>query len=326
MNKRAMTALFLSLVILTALLSGCGAAGTPSNKADGKLLVVTTIFPLCDWAREVLGDRAEEAELVCLLANGADYHSYQPSASDMVRIAEADLFFYVGGTSEEWAEKAIGNRTNTAQKTVCLFDVLSARVLEEETVEGMQEEEEPGEEGPEYDEHLWLSLMNAEEAVEAILAAFSEADPGNTASYEANASGYLDRLAALDENYRETVRTGARDTVLFADRFPFRYLSEDYGLHYYAAFKGCSADTEASFATIVFLSEKLRGLGLPAVLTLEKSDHKLAETVISSAGVPNVEILTMDSMQAVTPEERAEGATYLGIMEKNLLALRKALN
>ena len=326
MKKHRWTAVLLASMLFMMALTGCGSSRTPSGKEEGRLLIVTTIFPVYDWTKEILGERASDAELVCLLANGADYHSYQPSASDLVRMAEADLFLYVGGPSEEWAEKAIRNRTNTAQKTVCLFDVLSARVLEEETAEGMQEEEEHKEEGPEYDEHLWLSLLNAEEAVKAIRAALKEADQAHSETYETNAAAYLEKLAALDQAFRETVRTGRRDTVLFADRFPFRYLTEDYGLHYYAAFKGCSADTEASFATIVFLADKLKELSLPAVLTLEKSDHRLAETVISASGRTDAEVLTMDSMQAVTPADRAAGASYISIMEKNLEALKKALN
>ena len=209
---------------------------------------------------------------------------------------------------------------------VSLFSVLSDRLLLEEHVEGMEEEEHGEGNAVEYDEHLYLSLVNAKRAVEAIRDALSKADPAHRNSYSENAAAYLEKLSALDESYRDAVRTAGRNVILFGDRFPFRYLTEDYGLRYYAAFQGCSADSEASFATVAFLAEKVKELALPAVLALEKSDHKLAETIISASGVPETEILTMDSMQAVTPQDRAQGASYLGSMEKNLETLRKALN
>ena len=309
-------------LLFAAAFTGCGEM--PGRRDDGKIRVVTTIFPLYDWAREIIGER-ENVELTCLLENGADYHSYQPSAADIVKIAEADVFVYTGGGSEVWAEDALRNVSNQAQKTVRLFTVLRDRLLQEEHVEGM-EEEHGGADEEEFDEHLYLSLVNAMEAVKAIRDALSEADPAGAAAYEENASAYLKRLSALDETYRETVRTAKRGTILFGDRFPFRYLTEDYGLTYFAAFQGCSADAEASFATVAFLAEKVKELSLPAVLTLEKSDHKLAETIISASGMEGVRILTMDSMQAVTPEDRQNGASYLGSMEKNLETLREALN
>ncbi|MBR3436831.1 MAG: zinc ABC transporter substrate-binding protein [Lachnospiraceae bacterium] len=318
-------AILLSAAFLLTSFSGCSPKKHP-DKDDGKLMVVTTIFPLYDWAVEIIGDQAEHVHLVCLLENGADYHSFQPSASDIVRITEADVFLFTGGGSESWAEEALKNSRNPGQKVVSLFSVLSDRLLLEEHVEGMEEEEHGEGNAVEYDEHLYLSLVNAKRAVEAIRDALSKADPAHRNSYSENAAAYLEKLSALDESYRDAVRTAGRNIILFGDRFPFRYLTEDYGLRYYAAFQGCSADSEASFATVAFLAEKVKELALPAVLALEKSDHKLAETIISASGVPETEILTMDSMQAVTPQDRAQGASYLGSMEKNLETLRKALN
>ncbi len=319
---------FLSILLLAGTMtafSGCGNTGRPSEDTEAKLRVVTTIFPLYDWARELIGDREDEIELVCLLENGADYHSFQPSAAHIARIAEADVFIFTGGGSEAWAEEAVKNRRNPSQKAVRLFTVLEDRLLLEEHVEGMEEEHEEGND-VEYDEHLYLSLVNAKRAVSAIAKALREADPANKTVFEANEAAYLEKLSALDKDYRETVQNARRDTILFGDRFPFRYLCEDYGLGYYAAFQGCSADAEASFQTVAFLAEKMKELSLPSVLTLEKSDHKLAETIIAASGLKGAEIITMDSMQAVTPKERSEGASYLRSMEKNLEALRKALN
>ncbi len=325
MKKHRLFSAILVCMLLAIAVSGCGSSQTPSKKEEGKLLVVTTIFPLYDWAREVTGAQADEIELVCLLENGADYHSFQPSAAHIAKIAEADVFIFTGGGSESWAEEAVKNRRNPSQKAVRLFTVLEDRLLLEEHVEGMEEEHEEGND-VEYDEHLFLSLVNAKRAVSAIAGALSEADPAHKADFEANEAAYLEKLSTLDKAYRETVQNARRDTILFGDRFPFRYLCEDYGLRYYAAFQGCSADAEASFQTVAFLSEKVKELSLPSVLTLEKSDHKLAETIISASGLKGVEIVTMDSMQAVTPKERSEGASYLRGMEKNLEVLRKALN
>ena len=323
---RGIFALLCAAFLFATLFAGCKSPAAPGGQDDGKLRVVTTIFPLYDWAREVIGPR-EDVELTCLLENGADYHSYQPSASDIVKVSTADVFFYVGGGSEGWAEDALRNVTNERQKRIRLFTVLEDRLREEETVEGMEEEhaDEHGSDD-EYDEHLFLSLVNAEKSVEALRDALQEADPAHEADYEKNASAYLARLSALDDAFRETVRTAGRDTILFGDRFPFLYLTKDYGIRYYAAFQGCSSDTEASFSTVAFLGEKVKEYELPAVIMLEKSDRKLAEAVVSASGRADVLILTMDSMQAVTPEERASGANYLGIMEKNLETLRKAMN
>ena len=324
--KRSRTIAALTLAVLFSVLSvGCGAPGGASADADGKIRVVTTIFPLYDWTREVIGEQAEQISLCCLLDNGADYHSFQPSASDIVKIAEADVFIFTGGGSESWADEALKNRKNKDQKTVRLFTLLEDRLLLEEHVEGMEEEHGAGD-AVEYDQHLYLSLVNAARAVEAIRDALSEADPAHQDTYQTNAAAYLEKLSALSASYEETVRSARRDILLFGDRFPFRYLTEDYGLRYYAAFQGCSADAEASFATVAFLAEKVKELSLPGVLVLEKSDHKLAETIISASGLQGVEILAMDSMQAVTPAEMKQGASYLNSMEKNLEALRKALN
>ena len=260
-----------------------------------------------------------------LLGNGADLHSYQPTADDIITIASCDVFIYVGGTSDTWVDDALQEAVNPDMIVVDLMDVLGDQAKEEEIVEGMQGEAEEAEEGPEYDEHVWLSLKNAEKLVTAIRDAISEADAENAETYRANAAAYCEKLAELDAQYAEAVSAAAQDTILVPDRFPLRYLTDDYDLNYYAAFVGCSAETEASFETLVFLSEKLDELGLPAVIVTESSDQKLARTVIEQ-GQTDAEILVLDSMQSVTDADAAAGATYLGIMEQNLGVLRQALS
>lgn len=278
--------------------------------------------------REILGDKADHAEVTMLLDNGVDLHSYQPTADDIIKISDCDLFLYVGGESDGWVEDALKEATNQNMKVINLLDVLGEQVKEEEVVEGMEAEEEESEDEdePEYDEHVWLSLKNAETLCSAITDALEEIDPANKDAYATNAASYLEKLAALDGEYQTVVDNAARKTVLFGDRFPFRYLVDDYGLSYYAAFAGCSAETEASFETISFLAGKVDELGLPCVLTIEGAQHKIAETIVQNTAEKNQSILTLDSMQSTTSTDVANGTTYLSVMESNLDVLKQALN
>ena len=316
-------ALLLALWIPAAVLSGC--APQDDSAASNKLNIVTTIFPAYDWVREILGDETDRAEITTLLDSGVDLHSYQPTVDDIVKISECDLFLYVGGESDGWVDDALKNAPNKDRKVIRLLDVLGDSAKAEETVEGMQEEEHDHEEEAEYDEHIWLSLKNAQKLVAAISKALQESDPARKDTYAANAAAYVEKLSALDGEYRAAVDSGKYKTLLFGDRFPFRYLADDYGLDYYAAFPGCSAETEASFETVSFLAGKMDALGLPCVLTIEGTQHKIAETVVQNTAQKNQQILTMDSMQAVTANDAASGVSYLSIMEKNLSVLKKAL-
>lgn len=316
-------ALLLALWIPAAVLSGC--APQDDSAASNKLNIVTTIFPAYDWVREILGDETDRAEITTLLDSGVDLHSYQPTVDDIVKISDCDLFLYVGGESDGWVDDALKNAPNKERKVIRLLDVLGDSAKAEETVEGMQEEEHDHEEEAEYDEHIWLSLKNAQVLVAAISEALQESDPARKDIYAANAAAYVEKLSALDGEYRAAVDSGKYKTLLFGDRFPFRYLADDYGLDYYAAFPGCSAETEASFETVSFLAGKMDALGLPCVLTIESTQHKIAETIVQNTAQKNQQILTMDSMQAVTANDAASGASYLSIMEKNLSVLKKAL-
>ena len=319
---KKITALLLALLMLAGVLAGCGKQND-TNKTD-KLSIVTTIFPEYDWVREILGDKADSAEITMLLDKGVDLHSYQPTADDLIKISDCDLFVYVGGESDEWVEDALKSAANRDRKVINLLEVLGDSVKEEETVEGMQEEEEDHEE-KEYDEHVWLSLKNAKTLVGAISAALQELDPDNKDAYAANADAYGQKLSALDAEYQKAVSAGTYKTLLFGDRFPFRYLVDDYGLSYYAAFAGCSAESEASFETVSFLAKKVEELKLPCVLTIEGKNHKIAETIVQNTAGKNQKVLTMDSMQSTTSQDVARGRTYLSLMAKNLDVLKEAL-
>ena len=326
---KKITALLLALMMLAGVLAGCGKP-KDAGKA-GKLKVVTTIFPEYDWVRAILGDKAENAEITMLLDNGVDLHSYQPTADDIVKISDCDLFVYVGGESDGWVENALKNAANRNMKVINLLEVLGDSVKTEEIVEGMQEEEHEHEDVEEHeheeeaDEHVWLSLKNAKMLVRVISKALQELDPDNKDIYAANADAYVKKLSALDAEYQTAVDAASNKTILFGDRFPFRYLVDDYGLRYYAAFVGCSAETEAGFETISFLAKRVDELKLPCVLTIEGAQHKIAETIVRNTTAKNQRVLTMDSMQSTTSKDVKNGTTYLSVMEKNLSVLKEAL-
>ncbi|MBQ2317546.1 MAG: zinc ABC transporter substrate-binding protein [Lachnospiraceae bacterium] len=329
------------LAILTAAalclgLAGCGAApaATSSDTATttvptagnaDKVSVVSTIFPSYDWAKEIVGE-TEGVDLTLLIDNGVDLHSYEPSVEDIAKISTADVFIYVGGESDGWVDDVLSQATNPDMVVINMMDVLADDIKEEEIVEGMEaeeEEEEGEEEEVEYDEHVWLSLNNAEKLVSAIQSALSKVDADNAAGYEANANAYITELQALDTEYKTCVSNAKRDTFLFADRFPFRYLAEDYNLNYYAAFVGCSADTEASFETVAFLANKVDELQLPVILTIETSDGKLAKTVLDSTKSKDAQLLVLDSLQNT---KLSDNKSYLDVMRSNLDVLKTALN
>ena len=331
---KKITALLLALFVLVGALAGCGKQND-TNKTD-KLSIVATIFPEYDWVREILGDKADNAEITMLLDNGVDLHSYQPTADDIVKISDCDLFIYVGGESDGWVEDALRNAANRNMKVINLLEILGDSVKTEEIVEGMQEEHEhedahahddaeEHEHEEEADEHVWLSLKNAKMLVKVISKALQELDPDNKDIYAANADAYVKKLSALDAEYQAAVDAASNKTILFGDRFPFRYLVDDYGLRYYAAFVGCSAETEAGFETISFLAKRVDEWKLPCVLTIEGAQHKIAETIVRNTTTKNQKVLTMDSMQSTTTQDVKNGTTYLSVMEKNLSVLKEAL-
>lgn len=326
-----------AISLLLGALCGCGNAtsnssSTPttetvvdSSKSASAPNVVCTIFPEYDWVRNLDPD----ANVTMLLDNGVDLHSYQPTAEDLVKVANCDMFIYVGGESDGWVKDALANAVNKDMVVINLLDVLGDTVKEEEVKEGMQaeeeEEESSAEEEPEYDEHVWLSLKNSQTLCSYIADKLKTIDTDNVSAIDSNTKTYIGELSALDKQYTDTVNAASNKTILFGDRFPFRYMADDYGLDYYAAFVGCSAESEASFKTIKFLADKVDELGLHSVLTIEGKDHKIAETIIKNTKAKDQSILTLNSMQSVTSQDVRSGVTYLNIMETNLKVLKEAL-
>lgn len=336
----------LSCLLAAGSLAACGqnetapaadsvSALTDSSSSDSgsAVSIVTTIFPQYDWVREIVKDSPQDIEPTLLLRDGVDLHSYQPTAEDIMKIATCDIFIYVGGESDSWVEDALTEAANSDMTVVNLLNVLGDYAKEEVIGFGMETEDEEatedeahtGAEGKEYDEHVWLSLRNAEICCDAIEKAIEEKDPENAGVYSANLASYKEKLSALDAKFTETVARGATDTLLFGDRFPFLYMAEDYGLNYYAAFSGCSAETEASFETIVYLAGKVNELGLKSICTLENSDQKIAQTIRDNTETKDQEIYAFDSLQSIKAADIENGATYLSLMENNLDVLKKAL-
>lgn len=312
----------MSGILLIFCLTACSTDSDNLNENNDKLQIVTTIFPEYDWVREILGEKADNAEVTFLLESGVDMHSFQPSVEDILKISECDMFVYVGGESDQWAQDALKEASNKDIIAVNLLEVLGDSVKEEEILEGMEHEDE---EESEPDEHVWLSLKNAETFCNYITDKLSEIDAENAEIYKQNNHSYVEKLSALDEKYQSDISSAKRDVLLFADRFPFRYMTDDYSLTCYAAFPGCSAETQASFETITFLAGKLDELKLPVVFTIENSDQKIAKAVIENTKTKDQKILSLNSMQSVTKKEVEEGTTYLSIMENNLEILKEAL-
>ena len=325
--KKKTIAAFIAVILTACSLFACVSNSNSISHDNGKLRIVTTIFPEYDWVMQILGDNPAEIEVTLLLENGVDLHSFQPAAKDILEISTCDLFIYVGGESDRWVEDTIKEAVNQDLLTISLLETLGSAAKEEEIVEGMQEEEEDADEhsDAEYDEHVWLSLRNAARLVSKIADVIQTIDAEHAELYRDNAKDYIQRLDALDQKYSSMIREAHHKTLLFGDRFPFRYLTDDYGLTYYAAFSGCSAETEASFETIAFLAQKADELSLPAILTIDGTDRRIAETIAGNTRQKSLNILTLDSMQSVTAKEIEDGTTYLSIMENNLYVLKEAL-
>ena len=317
--RKKIACLFIILSILT-LLTACGPAATHTT---GKPSIVCTIFPSYDWMREILGDRINDVDLTLLANNGVDLHSYQPTADDIIRISTCDMLIYVGGTSDAWVEDALKTTSRTDMIVIKLMDVLGSAIKEEELQEGMEHDHD--EEHGELDEHVWLSIKHAKTLCTHMASKLMEMDASNRSVYEQNTNAYTEKLSELDEQYHIATTQGTQHTLLFADRFPFRYLVDDYGLDYYAAFAGCSAETEASFETIVFLAHKVDELNLGKIMVVETSDQSIAQTVRQNTNAKDQEILVMDSMQSVNQQAMDHGITYLSIMQENLKVFVEAV-
>lgn len=323
MKNKNKILLLVTAVFVLCFLSGCGS----DKQDDGKINIVCTVYPAYDFIMNIVGDNADNVNVTYLLEKGVDMHNFQPTAEDIINITNSDLMVYVGGESDSSIKDIIGSVNANSVPLLSLVEV-----KEEELLPGMEHDHEydesceiDHEHEAEYDEHVWLSVKNSIVIVDKLCEAVCAIDPDNADSYKTNAKAYTEKLTALDKKYEDMVGKAVRNIVLVADRFPFAYLADDYNLTCYAAFPGCSAETEAGFETVVFLAETLKANKLPVIFTLENSDGAVAKTVASSAGV-SVKTGVLDSMQSVSRTQIDNGYSYIGAMEANLAALWEALN
>ncbi len=303
----------LSTILAASMLVTCFAGCAKTGGNTDRIKIVTTIFPIYDWVSNIAGHNPADAEIDLLMSSGTDMHSFQPTVQDIMTISDCDLFIYVGGESDEWVDGALEEAVNKDMVVVNLMDVLGDRAL--------QEDDEP-----ENDEHIWLSLRNADICCEAIENALINIDPDHVDTYRVNATTYRGKLTDLDFAYESVVEECSKNTLLFADRFPFRYLMHDYGIEHFEAFEGCSAETEASFETVIFLAGKVDECGLGYVLKIDGSNDRIPQSIIDNTASRDQQILTLDSMQSVTSADIEAGTTYLSVMESNLEVIRTALS
>lgn len=338
MKHRYLKSIGIVLVLCLTLLSGC--TGSTTAEQDENVILCTT-FAAYDWVREILGD-TDTFTCRMLVDNGVDLHSYQPSAQDIMKIADCRMLVYVGGESDTWVSDALAESGNEDIIAISLLDLVGDRALNEVELEGVEghhhhdhdgEDHDHDEHGHEaettdhddhYDEHVWLSLKNAIVCTETLADAITKLDSGNSQKYAANAKAYTGKLEALDADYQTMRDTATQTTILIGDRFPFLYLAEDYDIHYFAAYSGCSADVEASVHTVTYLAEKLQEYQLPAIYVVDNGTDSLARTIAESADM-TPEILHLSSMQSVTKEDIQKGCTYLSYMEENLQMLKEGL-
>ena len=301
-----------------------------SSDPGRSLTIICTVFPQYDWTRQILGEHISKMELVLLQDSPIDLHSYVPTMSDMVKIYTSDIFIYVGGESDDWVDDVLRQSTNPDMVIINLMDALGEGLKAVDELEGADSSHGHGhshsdEEEEEFDEHVWLSLKNTKVLSAAITEALSALDPVMASDYNDNLAAYIEQLDALDAQYHTALDNTAVRTLLFGSRFPFRYMMDDYNLSYYAAFSGCSAETEASFSTIAFLTGKVNELSLSAIMVTECSDQSIAGTIISNSRDRNQQILVLNAMQSVTARDVESGVTYLSIMTDNLSTLQEAL-
>ena len=351
-NKRgvvsAAAALWLTAALMLSALTGC-AAQEPEEAEDGKMKIVTTIFPQYDFARAISGN-GELADIKMLLSPGEEIHSYEPTPLDIREIQECDLFIYVGGENDVWVERILENMGSGRPQTLSLLEVTDT--VAEEIVEGMMEErgghdheaeedhDDEHEDGDDHDrehthsgdsseaeheeadEHVWTSPVKAAEITEAIAEKMAQIDPEHAETYLKNAKDYEEQILEVDAQYRQIVENAERKTIVFGDRFPIRYFAEEYGLDYYAAFAGCSSEAEPSASTLAFLIDKVREEQIPVVFTIEFSNGNIARAICESTGA---EQRTFNTCHNVTKEQMESGATYVSLMTGNLEAVREAL-
>ena len=359
MKKIKLIVLVLTVMLTAVFLAGCGsdksAEKKEAAKEDKRIKVVATIFPEYDFLRQIGG---EKINLSMLVPPGAETHSFEPTPKDIKKANAADLFVYVGGDSDEWVDRILKSVDNKKQSVAKLMDMV--KTVEEKEIKGMTPESREDEdrddhksetkkakddksekksdaksgaagdkdgkeekEEKELDEHVWTAPENAIKIVRKLSEKLGRIDPDNKGYYEKNADAYIAKLKKLDANFKKVVKNGKRREIIVGDRFPFRYFADEYKLKYYAAFPGCSTDTEASAETIAFLTKKVKKDKIPVVFHIELSNAKVCTSICEATGAKKRQL---NAIHNVTKEDFKSGAGYLSLMEQNLKTLKEALN
>lgn len=317
---------FILAILFCISLVGCSGGGKEEKEGFD---IVCTVFPIYDWVRSCVGE-TEGITVSLLVDSGTDTHSYTPSTEDVIRVLECDMLFCVGGVSEDWLEKALSNHGSDGPKVIKLLELLGDKRLgaqehTEDCGDDCHEEHAHGGSGA-YDEHIWLSLKNAESLCGAITDALIAELPEASEDIKKSSDAYIEKIKELDLDFESALAKSKNKTLLFADRFPFVYLARDYSLDCHAAFSGCSSDTDVNFETVISLAETIDSLSLSSVIVLESSNKDLAQTVIAQTKNKNAEILTVDSMQSIGAKAISNGASYIDIMQNNLAVFISALS
>ncbi len=305
---------FLLCLVLLFTLCGCGKISVPSKEESGKISIITTSFPPYDFARAIGG---EFLDVTMLLPPGSESHTFEPTPQDMIALAKADLIIAGGGTSDEWMKKLLSSSELDKEKVLFMMDCVE---IKENKADSHTHDHSHF---YEYDEHVWTSPVNAQKICEEISKRLITIDKENAAFYEENAAAYSKQLKQLDEEFRSFFKTSSLDTLIFADRFPFRYFADEYGLAYFAAFPGCAGETEPDAATMKMLIDKVNVENIPAVFYTELSNQKIADTILESTTAKK---LLLHSCHTVTKDEFGRGETYISLMKQNLSNLKEALD
>lgn len=313
--KKIFSLAFVCLLVAGSL-TGCGEK-TAEKKENGKISIVSTVFPTYDFAKQICSDKAEVTQL---LPPGSESHTYEPTPQDIITIQNCDLFIYVGGESDTWVDDILSSMA-TPVKTIKMMDCVT--IVEEQVIEGMEAEEEEHEEAePEYDEHVWTSPKNAVKITQAITDAVCALDADNKEAYQANSAAYQAKLKTLDKSFSDFFATVANKLIVVGDRFPLRYFADSYGIKYYAAFPGCSCQTDPSATTIAFLIDKVKTEKVSTVFYMEFSNHLVADSIAEATGIKTAVLYAGHN---VTAADLTGGVTYISLMEKNLAALKEAM-
>ena len=316
--KKIVLIILLILIIVGAIFLISKSSNTNKNE-EGKIQIVSSNFASYDFLRAIIGNN-ENIELTFLLGPGKDAHSYDPTAGDLIKIQNADLFVYIGGDSEKWADKVLESLENSKTKKICIADNVDK--LEEQEIDGAEEEHEEEEEEGAFDDHIWTSPSNAIKMVEALEKAMEEIDSTNSEKYKQNAQKYIAEIKDVDSKIQEIVDNKVRDRLVFADRMPMQYFIDCYNLKVTAAFSGCSTETEPSAKTIAYLQNKIKEEKIPVVLYIELNDGRVAKTIAKETGAKAKQIQTLHN---VSLDDFNRGETWVSLMTRNLKVLKAAL-